>query len=164
VLEYTLNHGDLDAFFAHHADHAPYIRARNRRMRWLWVGLFGLFAILLYESSKTMSLACGALAVAYLLFYVPLNRWWYVRHNHRLNAGQESLATGRVRLSLQGSQLLVDGESASSTFQLSALQRIESSATHYFLYTGPAMALIIPKVGGEAEALVRSIRDAKAAT
>jgi hypothetical protein len=162
MLEFTLKDDDLDAFFAHHAANAPHITARNRRMRGVWFAVFALLAVLFYQSSRPAAIVFGASAIAYLLFYVPLNRWWYLRHNHRLHSGERSLATGRVKVTLSGDQLHVDGEHASTIFALAAILRIEESATHYFLYTGPSMAIIIPKLGNNAATLMQSIRDAKA--
>ena len=162
MLEFTLRDDDLDAFFAHHAVHAPHISARNRRMRWIWFGIFAVLAVLSYRTSSPAALVFGVSSIAYLLFYIPLNQWWYRRHNHRVNSGQRSQATGRVKVTLKGDQLHVEGEHASSVVALAAILRIEESTTHYFLYTGPSMAIIIPKLGSDAATLIQSIRRAQA--
>jgi len=162
MLEFTLKDDDLDAFFVHHVSNAPHLVSRNRRRRWIWFGIFALLAVLLYPSSSPAALVFSIAAMAYLLFYEPLNRWWYIRHNRRINSGQPNLARGHVRVALSGDQLHVEGEHASTVFALTAILRIEESTTHYFLYTGPSMAIIIPKLRSNTETLIQSIRDAKA--
>jgi hypothetical protein len=42
TIEYTLTREDLEAFFAYHAEHAPYVVERNRRRRWIWAGIFAV--------------------------------------------------------------------------------------------------------------------------
>jgi hypothetical protein len=164
TLEYDLGPGDLEAFFIHHATRAPYITSRNRRMRLLWGGLGALVAVAYARMSVWWGIAFTVLLVTFLALYGPLNRWWYVRQNLRLNAGPDGPRLGamRVRLDSPG-QLLVEGPEGSSRLALSAVRRIEESASHFFIYTGPAAAIIVPKQAGRALAFMEALRVARAA-
>jgi hypothetical protein len=163
TLEYELGQADLEAFFEHHASHAPYIAARNRRMRWVWAGIFTLLALAYSTWSPGGSVAFLGLAVAFLLFYGRLNRWWYVRHNRRVNAGPDGPRLGQTKLELAGGQLLVEAPEGSSRLDLAAVRRIDESDSHYFIYLGPVSAVIVPKAVGTADAFVRALRSGEAA-
>jgi hypothetical protein len=163
TLEYELGQADMGAFFAHHASHAPYIVARNRRMRWIWAGLFALLALAYFSWSPGGGLAFLALAIVFLLFYGRLNRWWYVRHNRRLNTGPDGPRLGTTKLELAGGHLLVEAPEGSSKLDLSAIRRIDESDSHYFIYLGPVSAIVVPKAGGQAESFVKALRGAEAA-
>lgn len=163
TLEYKLGHADMEAFFEHHASCAPYIVARNRRMRWIWGGLFALLALAYSSWSPGGAFAFLVLAIVFLLFYGRLNRWWYVRHNRRLNTGPDGPRFGITRLELSGGHLLVEAPEGSSKLELSAIRRIDESDSHYFLYLGPVSAVVVPKADGRAESFVRALRNAVAA-
>ena len=163
TLDYELEASDLEAFFAHHAKNAPYLVSRNRRMRWIWAGLFALLAIVIYETrSRAEGVSLGILAAIYLLFYGRLNRWWYVRHNRRLNSGPDGPRLGPVKLELEGGKLVITAPEASSQIELSAIRRIDESDAHYFIYLGPASAGIVPKRSRGAQEFVRELRSATA--
>ena len=163
TLEYELDQADLEAFFTHHASHAPYILSRNRRMRWIWGVLFALLALAYASWSPGVSVAFAIIGVALLVFYGRLNRWWYIRHNLRINAGPDGPCLGAMRLELAGGQLLIEAPEGSSKLELSSIRRIDESDTHFFVYMGPVSAIIVPKLGGQAEAFVQSVRTAQAA-
>ncbi len=87
------------------------------------------------------------MAAVYLAFYGCLNRWWYVRHNRRLNAGPDGPLLGLTKLELSAGQLHVAAPEGSLTLDLSAIRRIEESESHYFIYLGPVSGIIVPKSG-----------------
>jgi hypothetical protein len=166
TLEYELGHSDLEAFFTHHAHHAPYIVKRNRRMRWIWAAVFTLTAAAYAPVSPAGALVFAVIAVTFLAVYGRLNRWWYIRHNRRLNAGPDGPRLGHIRLERASGQLLVEAPEVSSRLELSAIRRIDESDSHYFIYMGPVSAIIVPKSGtrgGSPAAFVQSIREAQAA-
>ena len=163
AIQYQLDSKDMEAFFRHHASHAPYIVARNQRMRWIWSGLFALMALLYFLSSLKGGLAFLALAVVYLLFYGRLNRWWYVRHNRRIHSGPDGPRLGPVKLELVGEHLLVEGAEGSSRLQLSAIRRVDESESHYFIYLGPVAAVVLPKSAAGVEAFLEELRSARGA-
>jgi hypothetical protein len=163
TLEYELGQADLEAFFDHHASHAPYIVARNRRMRWVWAGIFTLLALAYSTWSPGGSIAFLALAVVFVLFYGRHNRWWYVRHNRRVNAGPDGPRLGHTKLELASGQLAVEAPEGSSKLNLAAVRRIDESDSHYFIYLGPVSAVIVPKAAAQADSFVRALRSGKAA-
>jgi hypothetical protein len=160
TLKYELGQADMEAFFAHHASHAPYILARNRRMRWVWGGLFALLALAYFSQSLGGGLTFLALAIVFLLFYGRLNRWWYIRHNRRLNTGPDGPRLGTTKLELAGGHLLVEAPEGSSKLKLSAIRRIDESNSHYFIYLGPVSAVVVPKAGDQAENFINALRGA----
>jgi hypothetical protein len=163
AIDYELGQSDLAAFIAHHAEHAPCIVKRNRRMRWIWAGVFALTTLASAPSSPTGAFAFATVAVVFLVFYARFNRWWYVRHNRRLNAGPDGPRLGHTKLELRSGEIAIEAPEGSSKLSLSAIRRIEESDSHYFIYLGPVSAIILPKSGTHGDqprALVQSIRDA----
>jgi hypothetical protein len=162
-LEYELDQGDLEAFFEHHATHAPYIRARNRRMRWIWGGVFALLALAYASRWPAAGLAMLVIGAVFLGFYGSLNRWWYVRHNRRINAGPDAHRPGATRLGIAEGRLHIEAPDGSSQLEMTAIRRIEESGAHFFVYTGPASAVIVPRLDGRAEEFVQALREARSA-
>lgn len=166
TIEYELDRSDLEAFFAHTAGHTPYLVKRDRRMRWIWAAVFGAIALLYARLSPAFALVFAGLAVIFLAFYPRLNRWRFVRHNRRLNAGPDGPRLGHTKLELCPGELAVETPEGSARLALSAIRRIDESESHFFIYMGPISAVILPKSaaqGGAAGAFVQSIRNAQSA-
>lgn len=132
-------------------------------MRWVWFGTFALLALVISFESISGSVVFLGLSVISLVFYVRVNRWWYVRHNRRINAGPDGPRVGVTKLELADRHLLIDAPEVSANLELSAIRRIDESHSHYFIYLGPISAGIIPKVAYDAESFVQALRDAVAA-
>jgi len=162
TFQYELGPADMEAFFVHHAAQAPYLAARNRRMRWIWGVAFALLALVYASRSPHTSIALLAFALAYLPFYGRLNRWWYIRHQRRLFAGPDAPRLGAMTLELADGQLLVAEPEGSARLELSAIKRIDESASHYFLYVGPAAAIVVPRRPDGADGFVQALREAGA--
>ncbi len=162
TLHYELRREDLEAFFRHHATHAPYIVTRNRRWRWVWTVLLGLLGLVYWRLTPVGGFLFLALAVLAFLFYARLNAWWYVRHNRRVNLGADGPRLGAVQLELAGGRLRAEFPEGASELDLSAIRRIDESVSHYFIYLGPVTAAIVPK-SPEAEAFLEAVRAASAA-
>jgi hypothetical protein len=133
-------------------------------MRWIWGGLFALLASAYGSWSLAGTIMFVMIAVIFLLFYARVNRWWYIRHNLRINSGPDGPRFGATKLELAGGQLLVEAPEGSSKLDLSAIRRIDECDTHFFIYTGPVSAIIVPKLGSQAEVFIRSVRSAKGPT
>lgn len=158
-VEYDLDASDLRAFFVHHARHAPHIVKRNRRMWWVWASILAVLVFIYGQVSLLFAAVSACAGAALLAVYGPLTRWFYVRHNCRLNAGPDGFRLGRMTLELDGDRLLVDGADGSSRLELSAIQRIEEGPSHYFLYLGPAAAIIVRKHGVDSVGeMIRALR------
>jgi hypothetical protein len=161
TLEYKLVEADMEAFFRHHASHAPYIVARNRRMRWIWGGLLVLLALAYYYQSLVGgSIAFLALAITFLLFYDRLNRWWYIRHNRGLNMAPDGPRLGATKLELTDGHFLFELPEGSTKLKLSAIRRIDESDSHYFIYLGPFSAVVVPKFDHQADDFINALRGA----
>ena len=166
AIEYELDRSDLEAFFAHAAEHTPYLAKRTRRMRWIWFSVFGVMALLYVRSSVTAALVWAGLAVLFLAFYGRLSRWMFVRHNRRVNAGPDGPRLGHTKLELGPGELVAETSEGSARLALSAIRRIEESDSHYFIYFGPIAAIVVPKSatrGCPPDAFVQSIREAQSA-
>ena len=163
TLNYELTSEDLEAFFQHHARHAPYITKRNTRMRWLWAACLALLSVGFVERSPARAAGILALAAVFAALYPSLNTWWYVRHNRKLNAGPDAPVLGAVTLLLDGEHLVAEAPEGSSTLELSAVRRIEESSEYFYIYTSPIAALIVPKRYAEAAAFVASLQASRAA-
>jgi hypothetical protein len=130
-------------------------------MRWIWAGVLGLIVAAYALVNTSGALFMAVVAVVYLALYAPLNRWWYVRHNIRINKdGAPGL--GSVKLSFDGDELKVEGEDMSTNMKPSAIQRIDTCPSHHFLYIGPVSAIVIPRYAMEVDTLVQAVRGAQA--
>ncbi|WKZ79758.1 MAG: hypothetical protein QY327_10470 [Fimbriimonadaceae bacterium] len=158
TLEYELGQADMEAFYAHHATHAPYIVAHNRRMQWIWGSVFALLALVYFSKSLAGGFAFLSIAIAFVLLYGRLNRLWYISHNRRLNSGPDGPRYGTTNLKLADGYLLVEAPVGSAQFELSAIRRIDESNSHHFLYLGPASALVVAKALNQTESFINTLR------
>ncbi len=158
TLEYELGQRDFEAFIVHHAAHAPYIVKSNRRMLWVWGGLFALVTLVMAQRSPAGGVAFATINIISLSFYGRLNRWWYVRRNLQMFAGPDGPRFGATRLELGPDRLHVDVPGGRSEIELSAIHRIDESESHFFLYLDPVAAIIVPKSGDGVDGFVQALR------
>jgi hypothetical protein len=163
VIEFEVRQEDLEAFFCHHARHAPYLIKEERRTRWFSASAIALVGLLLLKLDLAIAIAIFVGAFIYFVFYPFLGRRWYVRHNLRASSSGRGQEMGAVKLTLENDSILAEAKDSSSKYKLSAIHGIEESKSHYFVYVGPAMALVVPKNCNNSEAFIQEIRGANAA-
>ena len=169
MLEFTLTHADLAAFAKHQAQESGEEATRAKRHRlvsaWL-VGMAGylvvvlLTAVPLLFNHEWLWAAVGevvALAFGFFLGYLDWRRGGVfttplLARRYRFKAREALAATGAERrLTLDGDGLTVASKDRSTTIAWSKVQRIVETPGHYFLYTGPSEAHVLPRKGREAE-------------
>ena len=133
TLQYELNQQGMEAFYAHHVAHAPYLVARYRRLRWTSSGIFVLIALAYLPLRSSGTAVFLVLAVVYFVFFYRIHHWSYVRYYRRVNAGPDGPRLGAVKLELRDHDLLVESPEASSRINLSAVRRIDESDSRYYL-------------------------------
>ena len=176
MLEFTLTHADLAAFAAHQARENGEEAARRGRLRlasaWL-VGLAGylvvvlLTAVPLLLNTQLLWAAVGeiaALTFGFVLGYLDWRKGGLLTtpllgRRYRFKAREALAATGADRrLTLEDDGFTIASGSHSTRVPWAKVQRIVEAPGHYFIYTGPNEAHVLPR--GENEAAVRAFVEA----
>jgi len=129
-------------------------------MRVVWAVVFAIIGIDYARTSGLGALGFTAVAIAYLVLYGPINRYIYLRQTRGVRQ-RHAPGVGRVVLGLSANALTVDGSNGTVRLEYAAVRRIEESPTHYFLYVGPAAAIVVPRdrvAKGDPEAFVHALR------
>ena len=170
MLEFTLTQADLAAFAAHQAQESGEEAARSKRFRlvsaWL-VGIAGylvvvvLTAVPLLFNQQFGWAALGEVIALGFGFALGLLDWRngglltapLLARRHRFKARDALAASGAERtLKLDESGFTVAAGRRSTQVPWAAIQRIAEASGHYFIYTGPTEAHVLPRLGREAEA------------
>lgn len=169
MLEFTLTQADLAAFAAHQAQESGEEAVRGKRFRlvsaWL-VGIAGyLVVVVLTAVPLLMNLQLGWAAAGEVValgfgFGLGLLDWRkgglltapLLARRYRFKAREALAATGAGRrLTLDDSGLTVAAGKRSTRVPWASVQRIAETPGHYFIYTGPSEAHVLPRRGREAE-------------
>jgi hypothetical protein len=169
VLEFTLTNADLAAFARHQAQESGEEATRATRLKlvsaWL-VGVAGYLVVaLLTAVPLLLNLQLGwaalgevvALAFGFTLGYLDWRRGGLLTtpllaRRYRFKAREALAASGAKRmLTLDGDALTVASGERSTRIPWAKVQRIVETPAHYFLYTGPREAHVLPRTGREAE-------------
>ena len=169
MLELTLTQADLAAFAAHQAKESGEEAERGKRFRlvsaWL-VGMAGyLVVVVLTAVPLLLNLQFGWAAVGEVvalgfglvlgvldwrkggLLTAPL-----LARRYRFKAREALAATGAERrLTLDDAGFTVASGNRSTRVPWADVQRIAETPGHYFIYTGPGEAHVLPRRGREAE-------------
>lgn len=170
MLEFTLTQADLAAFAAHQAKESGEEAVRGKRFRlvsaWL-VGVAGYLVVVAFTAVPllvNLELGWAALAEVVALtfgFVLGLRDWRkggaltapLLARRYRFKAREALAATGAERrLTLDDGGLTVAAGNRSTRTPWSGIQRIAETPGHYFIYTGPSEAHVLPRTGREAQA------------
>lgn len=178
MLEFTLTQSDLAAFAAHQAQESGGEAGRGKRFRlvsaWL-VGIAGYLVVVAFTAVPLlMNLQLGWAAVGELValgfgFALGLLDWRQggllttplLARRYRFKAREALAATGSARsLDVDDDGFTVAAGKRSTRVPWSGVRRIAETPGHYFIYTGPSEAHVLPRRGHEAEmtAFVEAIR------
>jgi hypothetical protein len=170
VLEFTLTQADLAAFAAHQAQESGEEAVRGKRFRLISAWLVGIAAYLVVVALSAVPLllnqqfgwaALGEVVALGFGFALGLLDWRkgglltgpLLARRYRFKAREALAATGAERtLTLDESGFTVAAGKRSTRVPWSAIQRIAEAPGHYFIYTGPTEAHVLPRRGREAEA------------
>lgn len=169
VLEFTLTQADLAAFAAHQAKESGEEAARSGRLRlasaWL-IGVAGylvvvlLTAVPLLLNAQLLWAAIGELAsivFGLVLGYLDWRKGGVLTtpllaRRYRSKAREALAATGAERrLTLDDAGFTVARGTRSTKVTWADVQRIVETPDHYFIYTGPSEAHVLPRKAREAE-------------
>ncbi len=170
MLEFTLTQADLAAFAAHQAQESGEEAVRGKRFRlvsaWL-VGIAGylvvvvLTAVPLLFNQQFGWAVLGEVVALGFGFALGLLDWRkgglltasLLARRYRFRAREALAATGAERtLTLDESGFTVAAGTRSTRVPWAAIERIAEAPGHYFIYTGPAEAHVLPRQGHPAEA------------
>lgn len=172
TLAYDVAPADYEAFNLHWAMH-PRLRARWRRQMIAMVLLVPWMPVLVLnvidngfrdiELVPDVLVPAGA-ALLVLAILIPISYAiypWRVRRAVRTMLGrapnEDFLGSKRLEATEQG--LRLSGRASSASYDWSAVQGIEETASHLFVMLGSAIAIIVPK-RGQADAVVDALRAA----
>lgn len=111
---------------------------------------FGVIAFILTDPIGGLVTSVIAAAVTWLTARWSWNR--QVRSNVRRMARDNGLGTpGRHRLVVDATGICEQGPSRSTAAAWDMLRRLEVTAEHVFVFTGPIEAFVIPRSAGEYE-------------
>jgi hypothetical protein len=170
VLAFTLTESDLATFAAHQARESGEEAARSGRVRvasaWL-VGAAGYLVLVILTVipllvNNQFGWAAGgelaAIAFGLLLGFLDWRRGGLLTtpllgRRYRAKARAALAATGAERrLSVEPTGFAVAAGDRSTTVRWDQVQAIVETPGHYFIYTGPSSAHVLPRRVGEAEA------------
>lgn len=172
MLEFTLTQADLAAFAAYQASENGEEAARRGRLRlasaWL-VGIVGYLVVVLITAVPLLLNTqflwaavseIAALAFGFVLGFLDWRKGGLLTtpllgRRYRFKAREALAATGAVRrLTLDDGGLTIASGTRATRVPWAKVQRIVETPGHYFLYTGPSEAHVLPR--GENEAAVRA--------
>ena len=170
MLEFTLTEADLAAFAAHQARENGEEAARTGRLRlasaWL-VGVAGYLVVVLLTTvpllldAQLFWAAIGefvSISFGLLLGYLDWRKGGVLTtpllaRRYHSRAREALAATGAERrFTLDDGGFTVTSGSRATTVAWADVQRIVETPDHYFIYTGPSEAHVIPRRSREAEA------------
>ncbi|HEY3339242.1 MAG TPA: YcxB family protein [Propionicimonas sp.] len=169
MLEFTLTQADLAAFAAHQAQESGEEATRGRRFRlisaWLvgvagYLVVVGLTAVPLLLNLQFGWAALGeavALGFGYVLGLLDWRKGGLLTasllaRRYRLKAREALAATGAERrLTLDDDGFTVAAGTRSTRVPWTGVRRIAETSGHFFIYTGPSEAHVVPRRGREAE-------------
>ncbi|MCC6495493.1 MAG: YcxB family protein [Propionibacteriaceae bacterium] len=179
MLEFTLTEADLAAFAAHQASESGEADVRSRPLRVVSAWAVGVAGYLVVAVVATIPLLLAnlllwaglaelaALGFGVLLGYLDWRKGGLlttplVTRRYRLKARESLSRTGtQRRLSADADGITIATGDKQTRVTWAQVQRITETPGHYFLYTGPNGAHVIPRRVGEAEtaAFVSTILD-----
>jgi len=147
-IEFQLVEADLLALSLYHAQHSPATLRRVRRVR-LLIGILLAFLAVVYGLLFSSVLAAVAIVVLDLLFVFFWPRVW-LRSYRRVTLESYRQGQNRALLSPHTLELLEDGllqrsEWTETKLRWPAVERLESTPDHTFVYTTSVSAIIIPR-------------------
>ena len=162
-IQYEVTLDDAVAALKHHLETSP-LQKRATFWRWAFAAIgFGLFAVFGLLSLSFRPLIWG---VAWLVFYTAIVFVQRAGRDRRLrriyDEGKNKCLLGRHELELTADGLA--GRTAVSEGRVSwtGVERVVSTETHTFVYTGLGSALIIPQAtvtAGDYRAFVTELRE-----
>lgn len=154
-ISYDVGPDDIVAFNETHMATAPAMRRQLGQVRFMGLAVFMLTAVLFVVLDNLVTAA--AIAGAGLLFALifPLILRPIARGMIRSMLGSDSKLFGRHRAVLDESGVLETTPSGENRTAWSAVERIEVTERHVFVYTSPTSALTIPRAAFPSDTAAR---------
>jgi hypothetical protein len=152
VLEFELTQDDLIAYNPYGLSTSPEFRRWAGRYR--LIGSLAVLTILTLIIAFDGDLLAGAVAgfVAAGIFWIAWPRlwsWMTKRNVVRLAAGGSLGKPGRCKIWYDDHGVHDQTPGGTSSVSFDAIDRVEESATHAFIFTGPMQGYVIPMRVGE---------------
>lgn len=162
-IEYYVGEHDLVAFSVYHTNRSPSLR-RQQRVAQLIVGLVWLGIGTLQLLSREVFWA----AVAFLIGILFIVLWPSLRkRSHRNSATKlyredsNRSSLGKQRLRIEDDVLVEITEYQETWTKWAGIEKIESTDSYTFIYTGSVMGIVIPKesvTSGDYDEFVDALR------
>lgn len=167
-IEFGLREEDILAFSEYHTDHSPSVQRSVQRQRVLFPSF--LFILGIYLMWREGDWLIGIIFFPILLLIMAVWFIWFpkrFKYNYRQAAiklyrerGNEGVL-GAHRLRIESDGLYEACSSGEGKTYWTAIQGIESTETHTFIYSGSVKAIIIPRQAvtrGEYDQFVQAVR------
>ena len=161
-VRYSLTVDDYVAFQEHFAATSPVIRRQQQQLRAFGV-LFCLVTALLFigvvRSDWTGAAVVAVLAAAAVWFLASaLNRWVVQRSVRAAVVDGGAGPLGQARLTLGDAGVTEEAAGTTTTVTWEAVDRLEESTDHYYVFTAPAAAIIVPRRAPGSAELIAALR------
>jgi hypothetical protein len=155
VLEFDITGEDLVEYNVYAATTAPAARKQSALYRvWLSLAVLVALTVLVAIDGNWLEGVVAGLVAAAVLWLVWPRLWaWMIRSNvlrHAKTGGLGTPGPCRMWIDAYGIHDATPNGASSVTWQ--GIDRIEETASHVFVFTGPLQAYVIPKRVGESAA------------
>lgn len=164
-IKYTVEIEDLIAFNEHHMDHSPMFRqSKKNAIIYTPLSLFLLFLVIgIGEHAWTLSII-GIIASLILAVLAPLTFRKHVRKTleKSMSEGRNKGAVGQQQLELRDDGIYNTNSAGTQSTYWNAVERIEQTETHGFIYISSMSAHVIPALKvkeGDFDAFMQAARD-----
>ena len=169
AIEFTISEDDIVALSEYRAQTSPYLARQRRELSYhapFWVAALGLLAAFFLHSwiPLAVGVAAGAVWAISLPAFLTRTRRESVRRI--LAEGENRALFGKsiAEVTPDGLRLETDGSTAQVAW--SAIERVEETDSHCFIFTSAVSALVIPKeavVSGDLGVFIRELSSHRSA-
>jgi len=147
IFKYKIEENDFLDFHIFTASKSKRIRKKKNKSWLLLTISSAVVAIYFYLNYNTpLAVYFGLVAVVCGLFYPKYFRWRYKRHYKTQIAENYSKRFGQIEtLEITENQILSKDKTGESKVNLSEIEKVDETNSHFFLKISAGMSLIIPK-------------------
>lgn len=148
---YTIGEQDLFDWQMYEASRSKHA-SKRRRNRWIVISLLlALLTGMSFLTNRTvLGIYFGSMTLLSALFYPRWQRWLHIRHyrKHIREAYAKRIGT-EEHIALDSEYLSTQNESGEGKIKLEAIDRVDETERHFFIYLQAGGAIIVPKSGIE---------------
>jgi hypothetical protein len=147
-ISYEVREADIVAFNDFHASSSATLKSTYRRNRYIWTLVAASLALVAWYvwHVELLAVYLGVFAAIWFFFSPRFIRRARQKQVKRMYAEGENKGTiGYQRLSIAPSSMTNSSDQGESRINWSAVERVEETHDHIFIYISALMALVIPR-------------------